>query len=208
MAPYAYDEHGRRVMAPSKGEQREKAILDQAERQLVEAGPDGMTVESIANAAGITRGALYFYFRSKNDVLAALVQRIVVELTGAVASREKAVPGQPRDALMSAIELTEDLWSRHGAVMRAAVDLSPSVPVIAELWNGARNEIAESVRLIAVHGGAPDGTGPDGAATLSRILVGATERAFYEASVRGAPLSDVARALETVWTRTLRLDIE
>lgn len=203
MAPYAYDEHGRRVMAPSKGEQREKAILDQTEKQLIEVGPDGMTVESIANAAGITRGALYFYFRSKNDVLAALVQRIVVELTGAVASREKAAPGHPQDAIMSALELTEDLWSRHGAVMRAAVDLSPSVPVIANLWNGARDEIVDSVQLIAIHGGVPDEPGPAGAATLCRILVGATERSFYEGSVHARPLNEVTRGLETVWTRTL-----
>jgi len=204
MPPYAYDEQGRRVMAPTKGELREKVILDEAEKQLIEIGPDAMTVETIATAAGLTRGALYFYFRSKNDVLAALVQRIVVELSGAVATRHTAIPDSPRDALLSAIELTGDLWSRHGAVMRAAVDLSPTVPVIANLWNGARDEIADSAHAIVARAGSAGDAEAD-VADLVRILVSMTERAFYDATTAGTPLGQTTRAINTAWVRTLQL---
>jgi TetR/AcrR family transcriptional regulator, ethionamide resistance regulator len=206
VAPYAYDENGRRVMAPSKGELREKVILDQAEQQLIAVGPDAMTVETIANAAGLTRGALYFYFRSKNDVLAALVQRIVVELSGAVATREKAVPDSPREALLSAIDLTRDLWSRHGAVMRAAVDLSPSVPVIAKWWHDARNATAESIRALVVHAGHADGDGPEDAPAVVRALVVMTEGVFYGASTRGTSLDAAARTVESIWDRAFALN--
>jgi AcrR family transcriptional regulator len=206
MAPYAYDENGRRVMAPSKGELREKSILDEAEKQLIAVGAEAMTVESIANAAGLTRGALYFYFRSKNDVLAALVQRMTVELTSAVATREVAVPGSPRDALRSAIDLTEDLWNRHGAVMRTAVDLSPSVPVIAALWNGAQDAITESVRAMAEAGDVPAGEGALEARSLVRVLVGMTERAFYDASSRGASLENTKTTVVAIWFRALEFD--
>ncbi|MFZ4842452.1 TetR/AcrR family transcriptional regulator [Mycetocola saprophilus] len=206
MPPYAYDQNGRRVLAPTKGEQREKSILDEAEKQLVSMGAERMTVESIATAAGITRGALYFYFRSKNDVLAALVQRIVVELTGAVATRQRAIPGSARDALLSAIALTEDLWLRHGAVMRVAVELSPTVPVIATLWNEARESTVQSVIEI-VGETAPLGREQDGdMAALSRALISMTERVFYEASAHDTPLSDATATLSTVWLRTLRLE--
>jgi hypothetical protein len=54
--------------------------------------------------------------------------------------------------------------------MRAADNLSPSVPVIAELWNGTSDEVVDSVGLIAVHSGVSEESGPDSAATLSRIL--------------------------------------
>ncbi|WP_345063248.1 TetR/AcrR family transcriptional regulator [Leifsonia kafniensis] len=203
MAPYAYDENGRRVMAPSKGELREKSILDEAEKQLIAVGADAMTVESIATAAGLTRGALYFYFRSKNDVLAALVQRIVIELSGAVSTRQKALPNLPQDALLSAIDLTRDLWSRHGAVMRAAVELSPSVPVIAQLWNGAREEIVESLQALVVAAAVetPDGSSDEDA--LVRALVGMTERVFYDASVAGSSLRTASETVATIWTRVL-----
>lgn len=204
MSPYAYDENGRRVMVPSKGELREKAILDEAEKQLIDIGPDAMTVNSIAIAAGITRGALYFYFRSKNDVLAALVQRVVEELSSAVATRHKAIPDSPFGALKSAIELTGDLWSRHGAVMRAAVDLSPSVPVIANLWDSARGEIRQSARAMAVAGGVAD-DGPEGAGALVHALVAMTERTFYDAAVQGVSLDDAARTIQVVWGRALRM---
>jgi AcrR family transcriptional regulator len=206
MPPYAYDEFGRRVAAPSKGELREKVILNEAEKQLAASGPDEMTVESIATAAGITRGALYFYFRSKNDVLGALVQRIVVELTSAVATRDTAAGGSPRRALTGAIELTQDLWTRHGAVMRAAIDLSPSVPVIAELWNGARDQTIASVRAIAVKAGTPDGNGPSDADALVRALIGMTERSFYDAATRGSSLSEAGETVTTIWMRVLRLE--
>ncbi|WP_213816953.1 TetR/AcrR family transcriptional regulator [Glaciihabitans sp. dw_435] len=205
MSPYAYDEQGRRVMAPTKGELREKVILDEAEKQLIAVGPDAMTVETIATAAGLTRGALYFYFRSKNDVLAALVQRIVVELSGAVATRGTVIPGSPREALLSAIDLTEDLWQRHGAVMRAAVDLSPSVPVIAQLWNGARDDITRSVRAIVASDDEP-ADAADGQGDLVPMLVGMTERAFYDASVAGTPVAEATPAITTIWLRALRLD--
>jgi AcrR family transcriptional regulator len=201
MAPYAYDENGRRVVAPTKGALREKSILDEAEKQLVARGAEAMTVETIATAAGLTRGALYFYFRSKNDVLAALVRRIVVELSGAVATRRAAVPDSSHDALLSAIDLTRDLWARHGAVMRTAVELSPSVPVIAQLWNGARSEIVDSLRALVAAGG----TISPSTDAIVKALVGMTERTFYDASAAGTSLEDAAAAVTTIWTKTLPL---
>lgn len=203
MPPYAYDEHGRRVASPSKGELRERKILDEAEQQLVQLGPEGMTVETIARAAGLTRGALYFYFRSKNDVLAALVQRVTAELQGAVASRQRALPDAPRDALRSAIDLTRDLWARHGAVMRAAVELAPSVSVIEQLWSATRDDTVRTVtELLESSGGVvPD----DRTAALVGALVGMTERTFYEASRAGADLDDATEVITTIWDRTFGL---
>jgi TetR/AcrR family transcriptional regulator, ethionamide resistance regulator len=203
MPPYAYDEHGRRVASPSKGALRERKILDEAEQQLVELGSEGMTVETIARAAGLTRGALYFYFRSKNDVLAALVQRVTAELQGAVASRQRALPDAPRDALRSAIDLTRDLWARHGAVMRAAVELAPSVPVIEQLWSATRDDTVRSVTELL---GSTDSVGPDDrTAALVGALVGMTERTFYEASRAGTDLDDATEVVTTIWDRTFGL---
>lgn len=206
VTPYRYDSNGRRVLAPSKGALREKAILDEAERQLTQTGYEAMTVESIANAAGLTRAALYFYFRSKNDVLAALVQRVTVELTEAVSTRKVANPNSPPDALRSALDITHDLWDRHGAVMRAAVSLSASVPAIAELWDAARETITDSVCGIAISGGTPKGPGPLDAYPLVRVLVGMTERAFYDASNRGTSLEEAKATLTAVWFRALRFE--
>lgn len=63
-----------------KGDVRERAILDTCEALLADKGYDAMTVGDIAQGAGITRGALYFYFGSKHEVVAALVARTVEHL--------------------------------------------------------------------------------------------------------------------------------
>ena len=204
MPPYVYDEHGRRVAAPSKGERRERAILDEAERQLRDVGADAMTVESIANAAGITRAALYFYFRSKNDVLAALVRRAAVEMTSGVATSDQ-LDASPAKAIAEAIRRTSLLWKAHGAVLRAAVDLAPGVPVIGELWGDARGQIERSAVDLVCGGAGDDPAETDNLPAMVRALVGMTEREFYVASSRGEDIDQVVETLQLVWNRSLRL---
>lgn len=206
VSPYAYDESGRRVQTPSKGQLRERAILDEAEKQLSALGPDAMTMETIATAVGLTRAALYFYFRSKNDVLAALVKRTTVELTGAVTTRRVAVPDSSAGALRSAIDLTRDLWTRHGAVMKAAIDLSASVPSIAALWDDARETIVDSVRLLVEDAPTFGDASADDDEALVRVLVAMTERAFYDATRRGASLTDTQRVVTLIWARSLGIE--
>lgn len=204
MPPYVYDEHGRRVAAPSKGERRERAILDEAERQLRDVGADAMTVESIANAAGITRAALYFYFRSKNDVLAALVRRAAVEMTSGVATSDQ-LDASPAKAIAEAIRRTSLLWKAHGAVLRAAVDLAPGVPAIGELWGDARGQIERSAVDLVRGGAGDDPAETDNLPAMVRALVGMTEREFYVASSRGEDIDQVVETLQLVWNRSLRL---
>jgi AcrR family transcriptional regulator len=215
VAPYVYDENGRRVAAPSKGQRREQSILDEAEKQLRDNGYEAMTVETIANAAGITRAGLYFYFRSRNDVLAALVQRATTELTSAVVTSDAAPGTSAATAITSALARTEDLWRRHGAVMRAAIELSPTVPVIATLWNDARTTVRDAVSAITSRTGtgpdarpAPpvdDDAGPTGRPALVRALVAMTEQAYLDGFTHGTPLEEVTTTATTIWHRTLQL---
>jgi TetR/AcrR family transcriptional regulator, ethionamide resistance regulator len=57
----------RRSTAPRKGDLREQAILDTAERLLAAPGYEAMTMADIAAGTGVTRGALYPYFGSKQE---------------------------------------------------------------------------------------------------------------------------------------------
>ena len=205
MSPYVYDERGRRVLAATKGELRERAILDEAEKQLREAGPDAMTVESIANAAGINRATLYFYFRSKNDVLAALVERAVNELTSGVATSDRAAGSAGADAITEAIRRTALLWKTHGAVLRAAVDLTPSVETIAELWNRARTQVEQSCLAIVLPETADDDELADRLPAVIRALVAMTEREFYTTFARDEDLDESVDVLSLIWTRALDL---
>lgn len=52
------------------------AILDTAERVFRENGVAATSLAEIAGAAGVTRGAIYWHFRNKNDLLMALFERV------------------------------------------------------------------------------------------------------------------------------------
>ncbi|MDO5620901.1 MAG: TetR family transcriptional regulator [Paracoccus sp. (in: a-proteobacteria)] len=56
-------------------EQTRTAILDAAEVMFCARGIDGTTLEAISRSAGVTRGALYWHFRDKTDLLIALYDR-------------------------------------------------------------------------------------------------------------------------------------
>jgi TetR/AcrR family acrAB operon transcriptional repressor len=56
-------------------EQTRVLILDAAERVFCERGVGPATLEQVARAAGVTRGAFYWHFKDKADVLAALYER-------------------------------------------------------------------------------------------------------------------------------------
>ena len=52
------------------------ALLEAAESVLVEHGLSGATVEQITARAGVAKGTYYLYFRSKDEVVLALQQRL------------------------------------------------------------------------------------------------------------------------------------
>lgn len=56
-------------------EQTRSAILDAAELLFTQKGIATTTLEAISRAAGVTRGAFYWHFKDKSDLLVALCER-------------------------------------------------------------------------------------------------------------------------------------
>ncbi|HSS66352.1 MAG TPA: TetR family transcriptional regulator [Gammaproteobacteria bacterium] len=55
-------------------------ILDKAERVFLEKGVSRTSLDDIAAAAGVTRGAIYWHFKNKADLFDALMQRVSLPL--------------------------------------------------------------------------------------------------------------------------------
>ena len=64
-----------------KGTETRAAILAVAERLLVDGGVAGVSLDRVAEAAGITRGAIRRHFRSKNELLLAMAANRYVART-------------------------------------------------------------------------------------------------------------------------------
>ena len=66
--------------------ERRNEILDVAERLFCTRGYDNTSTNDILAEIGIARGTLYYHFKSKEDILDAMIDRIVDDIT-AKASR-------------------------------------------------------------------------------------------------------------------------
>lgn len=191
----------RRSGEPRKGDLREAAILDAAEELLATIGYDAMTVADIAERAGITRGALYFYFGSKQDVIATLFARTVAVLhEKSRAATEDAASGAK--AIDVAMRRTEDLWREHGVVMRTAIDLAATVPELDALWQETADIFIGAIAAILEHMGVPAGKRSDQSAAIAEALCWMIERNFYQASrVSPARLTKARQTCSEIWLR-------
>ncbi|NLD87443.1 MAG: TetR/AcrR family transcriptional regulator [Clostridiales bacterium] len=63
-----------RVVKPA--EERKNEILDVAEQLFVEKGFDNASTNDIIKEIGIARGTLYYHFKSKEEILDAIVERM------------------------------------------------------------------------------------------------------------------------------------
>ena len=59
---------------------RDEVILDAAERLFYERGFNGVGVDEIGQAAGVTGSAIYRHFNSKDEILAMLFDRVIDSL--------------------------------------------------------------------------------------------------------------------------------
>lgn len=73
-----------------EAEERKKEILDIAEELFISKGYEGTSTTDILERVGIARGTLYYHFKSKEEILDALIDRII---DGVVRNIKSAVSG-------------------------------------------------------------------------------------------------------------------
>lgn len=81
------------------------ALLDAAEHVFLAQGVAGTSLNDIAQAAGTTRGAIYWHFQDKADLFNAMCDRVSLPLQSALAHVEQAEDADPLPALKHALRL-------------------------------------------------------------------------------------------------------
>ncbi len=71
------------------------ALLDAAEQLFLEQGVSRTTLQDVALAAGVTRGAVYWHFADKGALFNAMLERVLLPLEAADALFEPAGSGLP-----------------------------------------------------------------------------------------------------------------
>ncbi|MGF7235864.1 MAG: TetR/AcrR family transcriptional regulator [Frankia sp.] len=103
-------------------EQRIEALLAVAEEQFLARGFAATSVAEIARAAGIEPGSVYWYFRSKDDAFAAVLNRLL----DAETARIGALQGLAATKLFTALDSVEQRRTLHPCVAERAPH-SPAV---------------------------------------------------------------------------------
>lgn len=134
-------------MGSSKeAEERKKEILDVAEELFTTKGYDNTSTADILERVGIARGTLYYHFKSKEEILDALIDRIMQEivynvkvaLSGNVTAPQKIILFIGAMKVDSAIgkEITEYAHKPQNALMHQKIQnslLSVVTPIVAEI---------------------------------------------------------------------------
>ena len=83
---------------------RKNEILDAAADLFNSDGFDGTTISAIIEKAGIARGTIYYHFKSKEDILDALIDRRNTEFL--TAARQGSCQSLPQGGFKSSVAKT------------------------------------------------------------------------------------------------------
>lgn len=99
-----------------EAEERKNEILDVAERLFGSKGFEGTSTNDILNEIGIARGTLYYHFKSKEEILDAMIQRIMKRMTEKAQEivNQKDVPVLQRlTMMMLSLNVSEDNFKQE-----------------------------------------------------------------------------------------------
>jgi AcrR family transcriptional regulator len=127
--------------------ERRNEILDAADELFNQKGFDHTSTNDILDKVGIARGTLYYHFKSKEDIMDALIKRYHDELLGKVkmVARDKSIPaGERIIAAVMAMNISdtkgkgviEHIHKPQNALMHQKIQkliVSDVTPILAEM---------------------------------------------------------------------------
>lgn len=128
----------------SKARRTHDTLLEAMEQRLQLGGWEAATSTAVAEAAGVSVGTFYGYFSDRDDALAALFERRLDGLVGALGrtlSADALLDDGLASVLASTFGLVLDEYAEHAATYRAALVQLPSSPRIRDVYWRAHREI-------------------------------------------------------------------
>jgi AcrR family transcriptional regulator len=106
--------------AMTEGQESRKRILDEAIRLFISRGYDGISMREIAEACQLSKAALYYHFKSKEDLFLAIMNESLEELT-TLLTHFRNQPGSTRTAISGFVHsIFIDISPEHRALIRLA----------------------------------------------------------------------------------------
>lgn len=184
--------------AANRSSAKRDALLDTAEALFARQGYRAVGIDTVLAAAGVAKMTLYKHFRSKEELIAAVLERRGNAISEALVKRIAAAPGEPRERLLAVFDwLTEAVRSPefHGCLFIKAASEYPAPEDLprqaSEAFKGGCLRLLEGLcRDVGVDD--PKGL----ARQLQLLFEGTLVVAFLQRNPQAA--SDARRAAETL----------
>jgi AcrR family transcriptional regulator len=115
-------------------DQRRAQLLELAKRAFSDRSYDEVSIDDLAQIAGISKGLLYHYFPTKRDLYVAGLREISDELVAAVTGVSEDLP--PVDLIRHSVDAYLEHISRHSrafvALMRGGIGSDPEVAAVVD----------------------------------------------------------------------------
>ncbi len=166
-----------------------EALLDAARLEFARSGLDSARVEDIARRAGVSKGAFYLHFASKEDAFREILQRFLGVIEEQTTRRREAEIAFEREVGRPGVsatleqlmqhdcrldtELLEVLWRNR--VILAALDRvtgQPYLEMVADFRRRMRQLVAGRIALKQEEGWLRSEVGPD---VVGDVILGAYE---------------------------------
>jgi AcrR family transcriptional regulator len=129
----------------------EAALLDAAERLLVESGHASVTTRRLAEEAGVNHGLVHYYFGSIENVLAETLERFtsrLIERQRELYAAERPFLDKWREAMsyLEADARYQKIWLELQALAWNRPDLRARIARVTEEWRGVLTEAFAQAR--------------------------------------------------------------
>lgn len=181
-----------RYTAEHKEQSRER-ILEAARSLFRSSGFEGASIDQVTAAAGLTRGAFYAHFDSKEDLVGAVMD---IEAGLVVALQRAAAAAEPREAALDAFAKYLDPIERANNATGCPLVAHPT----DSIRGGPARKSGYTARLRALIGAVEDATATDRdtAVLLAVLAVGG---ALLSAASDEAELADRIEAVSLAEVR-------
>ncbi len=181
----------------TKGSARRLQILSVARECFLRDGFHATSMQDLLRATGLSAGAFYRYFPSKESIVVALAMVALSEISSGLDAESAADPPPLRDVLCRVIHAMERLDIRHGTP-RIAVQLwgeaqrNPELlKVMTEAFSSVVDWFEGVVAAQQAHGNLPSAS----ARNMARALAGVVHGFWVQRALFGTHAADYCDGL-------------
>lgn len=132
---------------PRKGNSTRAEIVDVAMTMFVEQGYDKTSLREIAEACGLTKAALYYYFRTKDMIVRASLDAYSASMRDLFDWLEVTPPSPARDAEL--VDRLLAVFTDHGSLALRFTQSNPTVLARGDLSHRNVDHMRELVTRVA-----------------------------------------------------------